>query len=490
MRTLKLLVCSAALLALVLVPTARASDETAAVEGATPPAGSIEAPAAEADVAEAEAPATETTGDAEAIAGGEARAPDAEAAVAAATTAAVGEAAATEPAPEGVEAETAEPSGLLAEEPLEIVEGEAPAAPGSPPTLAEGGDDEMGEAVEPAPAPALGEVGYDSEGRPGRIHVVVPGDTLWDISDAYLGTPWVWPSVWTDNRDIENPHLIYPGDHIWISQWEMRVVSPSEAESMLGARPAAPEAVPVEQPSPAGVPMDVAVVPAEQRTRRVSLREWVGLISAEELEAAASIVQKVPDPVMLAQMDRVYIGLGEGEVQVGDQFDIIRDTEKVIDPDSGRFLGHYVVTLGWLEVTEVHSETSLAQIGLSTEDIVVGDRLLPRRPEDLEIPIQPSPADVEGKIVFFPRSRVVIGPLDFVYLNRGTLDGLEAGSPLEVIRSGELVQEPARGNRVEVPERVIAKLLVVDAQSDTSVALVAETETDLVVGDNFRGATE
>jgi hypothetical protein len=236
--------------------------------------------------------------------------------------------------------------------------------------------------------------------------------------------------------------------------------------------------------------MDVAVVPEEQRTRRVSLREWVGLISSEELEAAASIVRRIPSQVMLAQMDRVYIGLGEGEVQAGDQFDIVRDTEKVFDPDSNRVLGHHVVTLGWLEVKEVYSETSLATIELSMEDIGVGDRLIPRRPEALEIPILPSPEDVAGKIVFFPRSRVVIGHLDFVYLNRGTLDGLEAGSPLEVIRDGQLVNEPVRGERVEVPERVIARLLVVDAQPETAVALVAEAETDLNVGDNFRGATQ
>ena len=71
-------------------------------------------------------------------------------------------------------------------------------------------------------AVTLGPVGHDEAGRPGRVHEVVPGDTLWDISDAYLGTPWVWPSIWQDNQDIENPHLIYPGDLIWITPWEMR----------------------------------------------------------------------------------------------------------------------------------------------------------------------------------------------------------------------------------------------------------------------------
>jgi nucleoid-associated protein YgaU len=55
----------------------------------------------------------------------------------------------------------------------------------------------------PAPAPSGGT----------RQHVVVPGDTLWDISAAYLGDGSRYMEIFNlSNFSSGNPSLIYPGE--------------------------------------------------------------------------------------------------------------------------------------------------------------------------------------------------------------------------------------------------------------------------------------
>ena len=96
---------------------------------------------------------------------------------------------------------------------------------------------------------------------------------------------------------------------------------------------------------------------------------------------------------------------------------------------------------------------------------------------------------MDGRISFFPNSRTLMGSQDYVYLNRGSDDGLAVGSPLEVYRAGFDADEVARDETVRVPERVVAELLVLRAQPSSSVAVVRHTQEELSLGDRFRGAT-
>ena len=64
-----------------------------------------------------------------------------------------------------------------------------------------------------APAGLSGQAADEQEASPSgpENHPVKEGDTLWDLSDRYLESPYEWPRLWSYNPEITNPHWIYPG---------------------------------------------------------------------------------------------------------------------------------------------------------------------------------------------------------------------------------------------------------------------------------------
>ena len=47
-------------------------------------------------------------------------------------------------------------------------------------------------------------------------YIIQKGDTLWDLSEQWLGDPFLWPQIWDENRYILDSHWIYPGDPLVI----------------------------------------------------------------------------------------------------------------------------------------------------------------------------------------------------------------------------------------------------------------------------------
>ena len=369
----------------------------------------------------------------------------------------------------------------------------------------------------------LGPIGIDDLGRTGRLHSVARGDTLWDLAAAYLGTPWVWPSVWIDNKDIENPHLITPGDKIWITANEMRIVTDEEAESFLEPQAEQPVAeaaasmnddemagfepiAPMQEVSPVAAleaddPSTLEAFPvsvvgqepeamASGRQITISQRNAMGFVSSQDLAGSTSILDSSSERTFLAAGDPVVLGMGEGDVEIGDQFTIFKVVEEVRDVETNRILGHHVDILGWLEVRELTGDTSLAEIRMSYAEMRRGVRVMSRPMVARQVTARSTPDSIEGKIVFLPGERTVMADGDYVYLNRGEFHGVEVGSALEVFESGEILNDRSRRVDVRTPDHRVARLIVVSVTADTSVAFVLTSSRELAVGDTVRPIIE
>jgi len=218
----------------------------------------------------------------------------------------------------------------------------------------------------------------------------------------------------------------------------------------------------------------------------VATRDSYGFVSAEELEGASSIVESPSERTFLAEGDEVYLGVGEGEAEVGDQYMIFRVTDEVRDFERNRVIGHHVENLGWAEVRRLTGDTSIAEIRQSYHEIARGSRVIRRPVLSRHVTLRATPDAVEGHVVYLPDDHTVAADGGYVYLNRGEFHGIEVGSALEVYDSGAVMEEHERGVDVRTPDRVVAKLVVVTVEPDSSVAFVLTAKRELEVGDTVR----
>ncbi|MEI6316963.1 MAG: LysM peptidoglycan-binding domain-containing protein [Pseudomonadota bacterium] len=278
-----------------------------------------------------------------------------------------------------------------------------------------------------ASALAMGSAPELRDDAPDR-HVVVPGDTLWAISARFLKDPWRWGELWNLNKDqIRNPHRIFPGDVVVIN----RRAAPGEPVARLIQAEQVTRLSPnvrVETLGPKAIP---AIAP--QKIEPFLVRPFI--VTDEQLATAATIVETQENRVVIGAGNVAYVsGLDE---KIGRNYQVFRPGAILIDPDTKQSLGREAFYLGEAKVSRF-GEVSTIEIVRSTQEIVLGDRLVPVPPSGFPeyIPRPPS-QPVSGRIIgVYGRANVVeVAQYDVVTLNRGTKDGLEVGHVLAMFRN-------------------------------------------------------
>jgi len=342
-------------------------------------------------------------------------------------------------------------------------------------------------------------------------YTVKRGDTLWAISSLFLKSPWRWPELWGMNlQDIRNPHLIYPGQMLYLLR--------ENGRARLSTRP------------PGASSDSVGTVKVSPRTRFESLSDSaIPPISLQAIEAfltepmivdeatfarAPRIVATPENRVLLTKGDRAYArgqySEGPAGVPLTDaagkprDYRIFRNAVPLKDPVTGEVLGYEAQYVGkaLLERGESHRDTKDADGKTQTEivpatiDIVaakeemrVGDRLLPEPPRDFSnyVPSAPNGAQ-NGQIVSVYGNAVTYAAQNqVVTINRGTAHGVQRGHVLALVRDSSVVIDKTDDARpqLRLPGERNGLMMVFRTFDKLSYALVLQISDGVKVGDRF-----
>ena len=288
-------------------------------------------------------------------------------------------------------------------------------------------------------------------------YVVKKGDTLWDIAGTFLKRPWLWPEIWQANPQIQNPHLIYPGDVISLAYLDRVAVQE-------GPRAETPvTGVPLSEVEPFLKNLRVMdqfdqlpyVVAIEEDRLRANNGHAVYIRGLEGAQPGTRFAVIRPT-VEFTRLDR-------GEVCCDIFFKqdldfrgarVFADYENMwtsaITPDRGQeHLGYELrqVTTGTLSQVEGNGhDVSTLVIDGEGREVRAGDRIVPVEAQPYDLQFFPHPPKQEFK---YGRARVLAvadlvqngGPRDVVALSVGARDGIDNGTVFSIWRVGSNVPD-------------------------------------------------
>ncbi|MFQ5878171.1 MAG: LysM peptidoglycan-binding domain-containing protein [Acidobacteriota bacterium] len=366
------------------------------------------------------------------------------------------------------------------------------------------------------------------------LHIIVPGDTLWDLADLAFGDPYLWPQIWNQNRYILDSHWIYPGDPLLLPP-RPTVVTRVVPRGQRGAPPM-PEAEPPPAPGPRPIQGPLASAPPappqeapdlprapEQAHAPRAVPKLDQLADEVDLRCSGFIARRdtVPDyfianqmeesKVSLTQGDIIYLNRGRsnGHVDPGTEYSIVAREGVIRHPLTHKKLGFYYKRLGTVRVLAAQERTAIGKISMACDEIRTGYDLVALRVEP--IPSGPVPpfdrlqvlqeGKATGYIVHTMDNVAVVGTGYIVDIDLGYDDGLKAGDfltifvpnePYDLYRrlhyeyewSGLSMRPPKqRRDRKNVyPPKVIGQMVVLTTEKNTSTAKIIHAVREIEVG--------
>jgi hypothetical protein len=337
------------------------------------------------------------------------------------------------------------------------------------------------------------------ESAPGEVHTVEKGDTLWDLSQRYLGSPWYWPKVWSYNPEIANPHWIYPGNNVRFFPAGEEV--PSRVEAGIGPAPTemvaeAGEIADVTEMGPASGEELVTVsgkLTYEPKASRSVMTQ--GFVTTRELDEAGRIDGAATGAEMLSFPDVAYVRFKRrADAKLGDRYVVFHTVQDVKHPITGKQVGYLTEFVGTLRVVALGDNYVKAQVTDTWDAVVRGDLVGPfgERMVEQVVPRR-NEKELKGTVITaLVPYLTMTAEHHFLVIDRGSSDGVQVGNTFTITHPGDpsrervLKLEPSLGKKKEAPPMPmenVALCLVTEVKERTSNCVLTQSIEEVAPGD-------
>lgn len=288
------------------------------------------------------------------------------------------------------------------------------------------------------------------ETETGIYYIVQPGDTLWDLSQQFTDSPYLWPDMWNENQQITNPHLIYPGDRI-------KLYRRTDQNKIKAGVPG---------PEPAGKMYSYSDIDA------------VGFIRKQALAPSGTIVDVKRPKELLSDHDEVYIATEQDQTfNVGAKYTVYRTLKEIRDNQTRAYIGIQHFLLGVVEITQVTQDVIIGKVVKSFRAMAIGDKVTPYLKRPAEFEIKDSVPGLTGKLIATEEHLKLIAQHRTAFIDKGEADGVEVGQYYTIfIQRQERINSNGRKREITLPPQKMGSVLVLHTEENTATTLIVQSE--------------
>ncbi len=316
------------------------------------------------------------------------------------------------------------------------------------------------------------------------VYFVKKGDTLWDISSTFLENAWRWPEIWHLNQQIENPHLIYPGDKLaLVTVTDQATGQPQQKLTVIERGPI------MLGPGQAKITPQIRTRRIEQAIPTIPLDQISVFLSKSRVEDVETLNNA---PYVIA-VDGTRIVAGAGDmIYARGNFDddktsygIYRPGKLFEHPDTGEILGVQALAIGATTVKKNDGGVRTLIVDRTDEEVRINDRMLPEIDRKISSNFFPKAPNgpISAEIIAVEGGVTQVGTLDVIVISAGEREGLMAGDVLSIKQTGEVVKDRLTGDLIQLPSVTAGLMIVFRTFEKMSYGLVVDAGRPLKVGD-------
>jgi hypothetical protein len=326
------------------------------------------------------------------------------------------------------------------------------------------------------------------EHETGFYYTVKKGDTLWDISQRFNDTAWLWPELWKENDQISNPHWIYPGERIRLYHG----LGEYKYQEQQAQKDQTPKTPPLEVAIPKAIPLKQSLEPivTEKYVYFAGMNQ-VGFIRKEPVETTGRIFKAQGEKEMISTGDTVYIqplGNSNDSYIPGSRHTVFRTLTPTRDKKSIERVGTQFYLLGVVEITKNEPKYSIAKVIDIYREIRINDQLMPYIQRPKEFPIVASTEGIEGQIIVSEEHNELMGENTIAFINKGKKDNLFPGQNYEVYNNVDHHRFAKKKDSMMVAPIKIGSLVILHTENETATVLIYDSSQKISAGEKFRAS--